>query len=101
MFAVLALDIVREARKIDSNCKEQKPARIRWWALKFQRRSHVMLRTAKLVSQHMQEEAEHVRQSFANTKMVLIRMNDISKHLLVSIAGASVYFNSHHSYAGY
>ena len=40
----------------------------------------------------MEEEAEHVRKSFANTKMVIIHMNDISKHLHVSIDGAPVYF---------
>ncbi len=50
------------------------------------------------MSQHTPERAERMRQSFAQSTMTPICMNDISRNLFVDMDETGVYFDSQNNY---
>ena len=69
---------------------------IRWWVYRFLRRHKLALRRHTRVSQHTPAEAEAVRESFAQSTMTYIQMNDIPRCLFVNMDETAIYFDTPH-----
>ncbi len=50
------------------------------------------------MSQHTTEESEEMRQSFAQSTITLMRMNEISRNVFVNMDETAVYFDSQNNY---
>ena len=93
-FFVSLCDKISKVLQINLELKGGCINTIRWRLYRFLQRRKLALRRPTRVSQHTLPEAEALRESFVQSKMIHILMNDIPGSLFIHIGNTAFYFDS-------
>ena len=93
-FFVSTRNIIKKVLQINPEFKGGSVNTIRWWVYRFLRRNKLAFHKPTRISQHTPAEAEAVRESFAQSTMTHIHMNDIPSSLVVNMYETAIHFDT-------